>query len=341
MVRVKVTVLVAIYNSELYLRECLDSLLAQTLKDIQIVCVDDASTDGSWQILQAYAARDQRIETIHLTKNGGQAKARNVGLAKARGEYTCFLDSDDFLAADALEKIVACFGKDTEYDSVLFRCLLYDSETKCADEYPMELFKEKTGYEAFVDSLTWKIHGVYAVKTTIHQRYPYDDSLHSYSDDNTTRLHYLASRKVAYCEGIYYYRQHASSVTHQVSLARLDYLKANAKMKQTLRQLDVDDKLLDLYENHRWLNVVGIYQFAIKHRASFAREEWDAGMLVIYQTWLSIEAHRLQARNHYKLGYMLFHLSWLPDKWGWRLFRWEEYLYFGLRRIFNRFPQEI
>ena len=118
----KITVLVAVYNAEKYLRECLDSLVGQTLKEIQVLCVDDASTDHSWSILQEYANLDKRIEIIHLDKNGGQANARNIALKLAKGLYTCFLDSDDWLSPDALEQAVLKFEEDPEYDSVLFHC---------------------------------------------------------------------------------------------------------------------------------------------------------------------------------------------------------------------------
>ena len=105
----KITVLVAVYNAEKYLRDCLDSLVGQTLKEIQVLCVDDASTDHSWSILQEYATLDKRIEIIHLDKNGGQANARNIALKLAKGLYTCFLDSDDWLSPDALEQAVLKF----------------------------------------------------------------------------------------------------------------------------------------------------------------------------------------------------------------------------------------
>ena len=338
---VKITVLVAVYNSESYLRECLDSLMAQSLREFQVVCVDDASTDGSWQILQEYAAKDPRFDVIRLEKNGGQAKARNVGLERAKGKYTCFLDSDDFLSQDALESVVERFEEDPAYDCVLFRCLYFYPEEGRVEAYQMEDFEEKTGKEAFVESLTWKIHGIYAVRTAIHQAYPYDDSLHSFSDDNTTRLHYLASRKVSSCRGVYYYRQHGSSVSHRVSLERFDYLKANASMKQTLLRLGVDGDVLDLYENHRWLNVVGLYQLALRNRDFFSLDEWEKGMLIVRKSWQSIEAGRLLACNHIKWGYLLFRPSWMPAEWGWRLFGWEQYAYYLLRKIFHRLPRDI
>ena len=73
---VSFAILVAVYNGSKYLKRCLDSLLRQTLKDIQVICVDDGSTDNSWEILQSYAAVDQRFEIYHLNQNYGAAHAQ-------------------------------------------------------------------------------------------------------------------------------------------------------------------------------------------------------------------------------------------------------------------------
>ena len=101
---IEVTILVAVYNAEKYLRECLDSLLKQTLQEIQVICINDASTDSSLSIIQEYAQKDKRIEYISLKENKGQAHARNVGLQQAKGKYICFLDSDDLWEPTKLEK---------------------------------------------------------------------------------------------------------------------------------------------------------------------------------------------------------------------------------------------
>ena len=92
----KISVIIPIYNSEKYLEECLDSILNQTLKDIEIICVDDGSTDNSLTILENYAQRDKRIQ-IFSQQNLHAGIARNHGLEKASGEYVHFMDSDDLL----------------------------------------------------------------------------------------------------------------------------------------------------------------------------------------------------------------------------------------------------
>lgn len=100
--QIKVSVIVAVYNASKHLRECLDSIAAQTLKEIEIICVNDGSTDHSLEILREFEEKDSRFIVIDK-ENGGAGSARNRGLEAARGEYLSFLDSDDFFEPDMLE----------------------------------------------------------------------------------------------------------------------------------------------------------------------------------------------------------------------------------------------
>ena len=317
-----VTVLVAVYNSEAFLRQCLDSLCAQTMDSVQIVCVDDASTDGSLAILRDYAARDGRVEVIALNENHGLAYARNKALERARGRYVCFLDSDDWMSADSLEQACRTFDTDDTLDALLFDTVYVYPDRE--ETYPMEPFSRMSGKAAFEASLTWKIHGVYIVRAEIHKRFPYDDSARAYSDDNTTRLHYYVSRQVGCCKGRYYYRQHEGSVTHKPSARRFDYLRANASMKRMLLELGAEDRIVTLYENVRWLNVVDSMYFIYRNRNVLSPEDIASGEELIRQTWQGIEVGRLTARNRWKFGYMPLRLSW-------RLFRMQERIYFWLK----------
>lgn len=102
MENVKVSVIVPIYNAESYLRQCMKSILSQTLKEIEIICVDDGSTDQSGEILRDFAKADARIQVI-TQENAGAGAARNAGLKRAKGEYLSFLDADDFFEPDMLK----------------------------------------------------------------------------------------------------------------------------------------------------------------------------------------------------------------------------------------------
>ncbi|MBE1484503.1 glycosyltransferase family 2 protein [Plantactinospora soyae] len=99
------SVIVPVYQVEKYLADCLDSILGQSLRDIELVAVDDASTDGCARILARYAARDPRIVLVSLERNQGLGAARNAGLAQATGKYVWFVDSDDWLPDGALPAV--------------------------------------------------------------------------------------------------------------------------------------------------------------------------------------------------------------------------------------------
>lgn len=100
----KVSIIVPVYNVEKYLKRCLDSLVNQTLKDIEIICVNDGSTDGSLAILNEYVRNDDRIVVINQ-ENSGQSVARNRGIDVAKGEYIGFVDSDDWVCEDYFERL--------------------------------------------------------------------------------------------------------------------------------------------------------------------------------------------------------------------------------------------
>ncbi|WP_157159381.1 glycosyltransferase family 2 protein [Brachyspira pilosicoli] len=102
---IRVSVIVPIYNVEDYLRECLDSIINQTLKDIEILCIDDCGTDNSINILEEYSKKDDRIKIISHKENKGLGPARNTGIKESKGEYISFIDSDDYVSMDYLENL--------------------------------------------------------------------------------------------------------------------------------------------------------------------------------------------------------------------------------------------
>ena len=101
----KITIIIPVYNTEKYLKRCLDSVIHQSYSNLEIICIDDKSTDGSRDILLQYASNDSRISLILLDKNAGVSHARNLALEKSTGSYVCFLDSDDYLEQSSCEDL--------------------------------------------------------------------------------------------------------------------------------------------------------------------------------------------------------------------------------------------
>ena len=123
----KVSVIIPIYNTERYLRQCLDSVVNQTLRDIEIICVNDGSTDGSLKILKEYEAKDKRIKLLTQKKTNA-GSARNNGLFIASGEYLSFLDSDDYFELTMLEHMYEC-AKKRRADIVVCELKVFNEDT--------------------------------------------------------------------------------------------------------------------------------------------------------------------------------------------------------------------
>ena len=130
MIPPKVSVIVPVYNTEPWLRECLDSLIGQTLREIEIVCVNDGSSDGSPAVLREYAGRDRRIRIVDQ-ENRGLSEARNAGVRAATGKYLTFLDSDDTLELSAAE---LCYAKMEQLglEYLSFNCAAYGTDLNSA-----------------------------------------------------------------------------------------------------------------------------------------------------------------------------------------------------------------
>lgn len=295
----RVTVLVAAYNAGKYLEECLDSLTGQTLKDIRIVCIDDASTDNTLSILRRYAASDRRVTIIGCNENRGQAVARNMGIELADSDYITMVDADDLLSPDALESAVSVLDAHPGTGSVLFRLVWFDGNGQTP--YPMRTDREVwSGQEAFELTLDWSIHGLYVSRTDLFRKWPYDTTCRLYSDDNTTRMHYLHSGTVRMCDGTYYYRQHGGSLTNGISALRLDLLEANTSMARQLRESGQGREVLAAFERERWINLTGICMFWLRHREVMDR----AGATERFRkVWRDVDRSLLPAGLKLKFGY--------------------------------------
>lgn len=141
--RPDLSIIVPVYNVEKYLAACLDSLVYQTLKNIEIICVDDGSTDASPKILKDYAAMDNRIKIV-TKKNGGLSSARNAGLAIASAELIAFVDSDDTVLPNTYERALSCMGDDIDFVQFGIQIVDEAGHIQRADDYYKIKFAGKT-----------------------------------------------------------------------------------------------------------------------------------------------------------------------------------------------------
>jgi glycosyltransferase involved in cell wall biosynthesis len=149
----EISVIVPIYNTEKFLKECLNSIINQTFKDIEIICINDGSTDNSLKILNTYAKRDKRIKVINQ-KNEGLSVARNNGMNVAKGKYICFIDSDDWADKNYCKKLYTTAEKFNS-DFVMGESQVYSEKTKkIKKEWVGTIYLPK---ELTNKSFNWKI----------------------------------------------------------------------------------------------------------------------------------------------------------------------------------------
>ena len=146
-----ITVVVPVYNTGELLRECVDSILAQTYKNLEIILVDDGSTDSSGEICDQYSLKDSRISVYHQ-KNSGQASARNYALSIARGEYVGFVDSDDYIAPNMYETMVDSLERNDADIVVCGRLMVRGEVATVAQMFHMDketVFENREAVERF------------------------------------------------------------------------------------------------------------------------------------------------------------------------------------------------
>ncbi|MBO5133919.1 MAG: glycosyltransferase [Bacteroidaceae bacterium] len=207
-----VSILVPVYNVEAYLPQCFDSLLGQTYSHLQIVLIDDGSSDGSWRVMQEYAARDERIEIYHQ-ENQGVGATRNHLLEKIKGDYVLFVDSDDWVELDMVEFLL---GKASKDNADVVTCGNVINEAPVAAQYSQKVLSRNEAIERFLyhiefrGSLCNKL-----VRTSLLHNCRFHCGI-SLGEDALFCWHFLQhANKVLFTDRqLYHYRMNESSICH-------------------------------------------------------------------------------------------------------------------------------
>ena len=225
-----ISVIVPVYNVEPWLRECVDSILGQTLRDLELILVDDGSPDSCGAICDEYARADSRVRVIHK-KNGGLSSARNAALDIAAGEYVAFIDSDDWIHPEMLETMVS---KLRQTDSDMAICGVESVFMDGSRPISYQLTNEVLSQEEMVQHLAWQAwyyviacNKVYRRKIFETLRYP-----EGYVHEDAAVIHRVigaCQRFVLIETPFYFYRQTSGSIMRQdISIQRSDNLTALA-----------------------------------------------------------------------------------------------------------------
>ena len=259
----KVSVIIPVYNVEQYLRECLDSVVNQTLKDIEIICVNDGSTDNSLSILEEYAANDKRIKVIDLKTNIKQGGARNRGLDIVQSDYIMFVDSDDYIELNTLEKFYNVIIKNN-CDIVISYFVNFSSDTSekshklcSAMEIYQNKHKKNTGLYHFDKNFNDYIVGPVAklYKKSIIDKYNirFPENL-IHEDEAFFWFYFSVINKVYYINEQFYYRRiHQDSTMYKRKYQQsgvMDMIEILKYIHSYLQEHDLYNKYKIPYENY-------------------------------------------------------------------------------------------
>ena len=208
-----VSILLPCYNVDRFLPQCVDSIIGQTYTNLQIVLIDDGSTDRTWQLMQEYANKDTRLEIYHQ-QNQGVASTRNHLLDKVRGDYVLFVDSDDWIQPNMVEFLLE---KSKEKDADIVVCGVVKNNGVCSEAYTEEVMDQNTTIKKFLfhkelnGSLCNKL-----VKTRLLHNIRFDHRI-SYGEDALFCWSVLqrVQTVVLTNKQLYHYRMNDNSISHQ------------------------------------------------------------------------------------------------------------------------------
>lgn len=262
----KLSVIIPIYNAEEYLHECIDSTLRQTMSDIEIILIDDGATDSSPQICDAYAKKDSRVRVVHKP-NGGVCDARNAGIKEVKTEYFTFLESDDWLPDDALEKMYKYVESDkadfvfgsyykvstsgtTVKHPLPEKEIKFNSETVKTQllEYVMGLTGERLKTPGNVDSLLTDTAKLYKTSIVRENEIYWISRNEIYSDCLEYILRYASfcESAVFFDEPVYYYRR--TNTGSQTAGYREKTVDLWFVQFEAMKKFIEDNKLPNLYK---------------------------------------------------------------------------------------------
>ena len=286
-----VTIVMPVYNPGKYLASCLDSLLAQTFGDFRLIAIDDGSTDGSGEVLRAYAEKDSRILAWKNPENLGAARTRNIGMQMAKGKYLSFLDADDLYGQEYLSTLVDAMER---YDVDIAECDYYELDARTGDKIPHQVpetwrkrMLQPVAPEEIADILFLTTHFaawafMYRRAFLMEHMMQFQD-ISSYNDNFFVKMSLmLASRMIHIDRALFCYRIHTG---HQISSRRFrksafNFFLAYDLMRRQMERRGVSQKYRQSYHDV-------VIQVSLSVLWMLAPEQWQEGREA-FRKWFAV-----------------------------------------------------
>ena len=305
----KISVVIPVYNAEKYLEQCLDSIVLQTYENLEIILVNDGSTDGSAKIMQKYAANDARIKIIS-TQNQGGSLARNAGIAKATGEYLSILDADDYISLGLYQKFInVILNTERPIDIFVFNGLSYSEKQ----------LMTHTNLHATYAPNDWGDIGVSAFKNyyqhcnpalnpcpawnKIYRKSWFDEhgfrfqKLAIAQDRPFSAATFLATENIyIYDDYLHFYRVHKNSILHMADERILDIFKSGDMVEQIYKEHD-------FFEHAKYSlcdRLLADIKFGLMRcRADLVQRVYEEGVKRLNQLMPHLNAEKLRQLSNY------------------------------------------
>ena len=287
-----ISVIIPVYNVEKYLRECLDSVLAQTYKNLEIILIDDGSSDNSGQICDEYAAKDSRIKVIHQV-NQGVSAARNAGLKAARGQYIGFVDSDDYIKPDMYEYLYQLISKD---NADVAMCNFYKGSFRTSSKDILDNYKLQKLLNIF-DVPSWIFLWNKLYKSTLIQGISFRSDM-TYGEDSFFVFE-IAKQNGLLAIGQeikYFYRNNPTSCSrnftklHLKSFTAVDMMVSFAA-QHNLHKLYLQTRTQNLRSASSWLALIALSETpdlqSVYYLTKYVRKHWTEFYLLCQTSLLS------------------------------------------------------
>ena len=289
----KISVIVPVYNVEKYLKECLNSILNQTFSNIEIICVNDGSTDSSRKILEEYKRQDCRIKIVDK-ENGGLSSARNAGLKVAEGEFISFIDSDDWIDTRMLEKL---YKSMTEYNTDITICAVhqYDEQKQAIDDsnkyYTLGFFDNSFDNRAFnykdtkpfiMDVCVMAWNKLYRKSLIDKYKAQFPDGLIFEDGPFFFSIFFKTNRVSIVRDFLYYYRiNRKGSIVQKAGKKYLDIIDIAELMLERINELEDCEEIRDSFCKKKAEDFIFRFEnLKLKYKLPFAKKLKEKSSLV-------------------------------------------------------------
>jgi len=295
-----ISVIIPVYNTEKELPKCLKSICDQTYKDLEIICIDDGSTDGSSQVLDEFSMKDNRIKVVHQ-KNGGESNARNTGLKMASGEYIAFCDCDDWIDTDMYEILArelncenidmvgGSWYKETDAYSQEIRNQLPVNNAAFTREELLKYLYKRDSYRGF--AYMWnKLYKREILKDKFGNLLLFHEDLRLGGDVLYLAEAALNIKKGKYIDrAFYHYYQRSESGCHTKDVDKLqDWLKAYELVLQRFGEERIDDETIDYVKRFLAYHSSNVVEVAAEQGQEKAKKKFQGLMRKYEQEYVSL-----------------------------------------------------